>query len=520
MAEPLILAYGRGELPEFPASPDSVIDIVPCDYVVNAIVAVCATEPEPGEPAYYHVSSGARNPLTFSDMYAHIRQLLHSSTRWSARPSPASRCRSGSSPGAASVERLLSTSERAYTLADARGHPGAALGPDPASSPATSIGSARRLTFVRRYHSLYNEYAQSELHFVDDNTLALSQALRPATTRLRSPSTPRSSTGRPTSRRCTALGHRLGAPDGRAAQQARARPTTMKDLSKDTAGARAVAIFDLDGTIMSTNVVEQYLWARLPELTPPAQLAEVAQVDPPAARLPAGRAAGPRQLPARGLPALPRAGPRRAGAPGGHHDGPGHPQPARPPEALQRITEHRAAGHTTILITGAVRTFTRPLREFFDVIVAAELAVDDDGRCTGFLTTPPLVGESRAAWLKHYAALHGIDLSRSFAYADSPLRPADAVDGWQPGRGQPGHPADAGRPAQPVVDRGVEDQADHAPLADPPLTPRPCGSAYVQISRFRVAACVQREDVAQWVQLGSPSCPDTPSGRPPSTRRP
>ena len=29
MAEPLILAYGRGELPEFPASPDSVIDIVP-----------------------------------------------------------------------------------------------------------------------------------------------------------------------------------------------------------------------------------------------------------------------------------------------------------------------------------------------------------------------------------------------------------------------------------------------------------------------------------------------------------
>ena len=88
-------------------------------------------------------------------------------------------------------------------------------------------------------------------------------------------------------------------------------------------------------------------------------------------------------------------------------------------EAVQRIGEHRAAGHTTILITGAVKTFTRPLREFFDVIVAAELGTDDDGRCTGFLTTPPLVGESRAAWIKHYAALHDIDLSRSFAYADS-----------------------------------------------------------------------------------------------------
>ena len=37
----------------------------------------------------------------------------------------------------------------------------------------------RRLTFVRRYQSLYNEYSQSELHFVDDHTLALSQSLDP-----------------------------------------------------------------------------------------------------------------------------------------------------------------------------------------------------------------------------------------------------------------------------------------------------------------------------------------------------
>ena len=40
MAEPLILAYGRGELPEFPASADTIADIVPVDHVVSAIVAV------------------------------------------------------------------------------------------------------------------------------------------------------------------------------------------------------------------------------------------------------------------------------------------------------------------------------------------------------------------------------------------------------------------------------------------------------------------------------------------------
>jgi HAD superfamily hydrolase (TIGR01490 family) len=89
------------------------------------------------------------------------------------------------------------------------------------------------------------------------------------------------------------------------------------------------------------------------------------------------------------------------------------------PEAIRRVREHRAAGHTTILITGVIRPLTRPLEPLFDVIVAAELATDESGRCTGFLTGPPMVGESRSAWLNHYAALHDVDLAQSFAYADS-----------------------------------------------------------------------------------------------------
>src|SRR4051794_16305441 len=39
MAEPIILAYGRGDLPEFPGVPDSTIDVIPIDYVVNATLA-------------------------------------------------------------------------------------------------------------------------------------------------------------------------------------------------------------------------------------------------------------------------------------------------------------------------------------------------------------------------------------------------------------------------------------------------------------------------------------------------
>ena len=416
MAEPLILAYGRGELPEFPASPDSVLDIVPCDLVVNAIVAVCAAPAPPGQAAYYHVSSGARNPLSFHEVYEHIRHYFteHPLERTAKAGTPLPEWKF---PGAASIERLLSTSERAYRLADR------VVSRAPRSHRTRRIARDLdrfhgRLTFFRRYHSLYNEYAQSELHFVDDNTLALSQSLDPQDQPVFAFDTAvydwKAYIEDVHCPAITAPVRRLDA----LRKNRGARPTTMKDLDKDTAGSSAVAIFDLDGTIMSTNVVEQYLWARLPVLPPGAQLAEVAQV---ARRLPGYLLAEQRDRGSflrlvyrryRGLDLAAL-----------EHRVDTTMAPAilsrLSEEARQRILEHRAAGHTTILITGAVRTFTRPLHDLFDVIVAAELGVDDEGRCTGFLTTPPLVGESRAAWLKHYAALHGIDLARSYAYADS-----------------------------------------------------------------------------------------------------
>ncbi|MDN5762510.1 MAG: HAD-IB family hydrolase [Microlunatus sp.] len=416
MAEPLILAYGRGELPEFPASPDSVVDIVPCDHVVNAILAVCATHPEVGKAEYYHVSSGARNPLTFQGIYGHIRSYFIAHP-FEGGPRGAARLPQWQFPGAASVERLMSTSERAHKIAD-RLLAGAPRSPRTRKLANDLDRTRGRLDFLRRYLSLYNEYAQSELHFVDDHTLALTQALHPDdqpifafdtavydwATYIKEVHCP--SVTAPV-RRMDALRRRRGS-----------RPNTMKNLAKDSAGSSALAIFDLDGTIMSTNVIEQYLWARLPELSTPRQIAELGQV---LRKLPAYLRAERRD---RGvfLRAVYR---RYAGA-----DLAGLEQfvdqtlapvilSRLSPEGGRRIREHRAAGHTTILITGVVRPLTRPLHPLFDVVVAADLATDAEGRCTGFLTGPPLVGESRAAWLNHYAALHDIDLSRSFAYADS-----------------------------------------------------------------------------------------------------
>ncbi|MBM7797295.1 HAD superfamily hydrolase (TIGR01490 family) [Microlunatus panaciterrae] len=416
MAEPLILAYGRGELPEFPASPDSVVDIVPCDHVVNAILAVCATVPEVGRPEYYHVASGARNPLTFRELYDHVRSYF-TAHPFDGGERGAAHLPQWQFPGATSVERLLTNSERAHKVAER------VLARAPRSERirkiARDLDRARvRMTFLRRYLGLYNEYAQSELHFVDDNTLRLTRSLHPDdqpifafdtavydwTTYIEEVHCP--SITEPV-RRMDAIRRKRGA-----------RPTTMKDLSRDTAGSQALAVFDLDGTVMTTNVIETYLWARLPELSKLRQAAEVGAV---LRKLPSYIKAERRD---RGtfLRAVYR---RYQGADLAaleefvDNEMAPHVLSRLSPDAVRRIRAHRAAGHTTILITGVVRPLTRPLRPLFDVIVAADLATDADGRCTGFLTGPPLVGESRAAWLRHFAALNGIDLSRSFAYADS-----------------------------------------------------------------------------------------------------
>ena len=45
MADPLIIAFGRGILPEFPGLPDGVLDVIPVDLVVNAILAAAASVP-------------------------------------------------------------------------------------------------------------------------------------------------------------------------------------------------------------------------------------------------------------------------------------------------------------------------------------------------------------------------------------------------------------------------------------------------------------------------------------------
>ncbi len=416
MADPIILAYGKGNMPELPASPDSVIDIVPCDMVVNATLAACATEPEIGTPVFYHVNSGARNPLTFARLYDHVRHYflehpLTPGTRGAAQ------LPTWSFPGAQKVDQLLNTSTKAYQFADM------ALKVAPRVEVFRKLArdldrGGEQIAFLRRYLTIYGEYLRSEVTYLDDNTLALHNQLDPADLEafafdssvyswedyiehIHVPS--------------------ITAPVRRMEELKRkrkARPLTYRELTPAKEPGTVLAAFDLDGTVLNSDVIQSYLWARLPELTPWGRTKAVAGLlrDLPGYLWVEQRDRGAflrslyRRYRGADLAAL------ETFVDSSLTD---IILDRLAPEAIRRVRDHREAGHTTVLLTGTIRPFTRPLVPLFDEIVAAELATDDQGRCTGYLTGPPLVGESRPAWLRHYAALHGIDLSKSYAYADS-----------------------------------------------------------------------------------------------------
>jgi HAD superfamily hydrolase (TIGR01490 family) len=407
MAEPIILAYGRGSLPEFPGIPEGIVDIIPVDFVVNAILAVAATRPEPGSPGYYHVSSGHTNPMTYAELYRYVRDYFEEHPL-PARGKGEVKPPEWSFPGHLKVERMLRTGERLVRAADK------VAGRMPKSNAMREFvrrvdADKQRVEFARRYSDLYGTYTEAEVIYTDDRARALLASLAPED---------RERFGFD----ATAIDWRYYLQDvhvpsvtASLRELSRTRPTPTVDIKERE--QPTLAVFDMEGTIITSNVVESYVWARtadLPWAEWPAELLSVFS------RVPSYLMADRRD---RGefLRTFFR---RFEGARVEEVDRLVDEVVAEfmlqkaSAAAIRRIREHRAAGHRTVMITAAQEAFVRPLAPLFDVMIAAELEVED-GRYTGFMARPPLVGEARAAWLRRYAAEEGADLKASYAYADS-----------------------------------------------------------------------------------------------------
>ena len=410
MADPVILAYGRGMLRYLAAIPDGPIDIIPVDMVVSALLAVAAVPPEPGNPSYYHVGSGARNPLTVQRLYELVRGYFEADPLPDADGRGVTRAPDLTFLSGAQADRGLRAAGRAMELTER------ALFALPSSERTQDWqrGLHRRrdeLDLLRRYRDLYGAYVQAEVVYADENALTLHRS-RPARERKRAgfdaadidwphylqevhcPGVTAPLRRMPPRRRV---------PDAR-------RPIDLPERDDVT------AVFDLEGTVVASNVVESYLWLRL--------------LDAPLGEWPRAVASLARSLPRYLLAERRDRGEflrafltRYEGASEEHLRAIARERLSDLllrrawPQAVRRVRRHRAAGHRTVLLTGAVDVFVEPLRGLFDEVLASRLRVVD-GRCTGQLAQPPLIGEARAAWLREWSKAEGLDLSGSWAYGD------------------------------------------------------------------------------------------------------
>ncbi|KAL3850314.1 hypothetical protein ACJIZ3_012196 [Penstemon smallii] len=73
----LFVAYGKGNVKVFIGDPQTTLDVIPGDMVVNSMLAAMATHStQPSEFIIYHIGSSLRNPIKYKDMQCLILQFL------------------------------------------------------------------------------------------------------------------------------------------------------------------------------------------------------------------------------------------------------------------------------------------------------------------------------------------------------------------------------------------------------------------------------------------------------------
>lgn len=92
---------------------------------------------------------------------------------------------------------------------------------------------------------------------------------------------------------------------------------------------------------------------------------------------------------------------------------------------IETVERHRAAGHTTVMLSGALWFILQPMAEYLGVnhMIATRLAVKTmDGAHGPKLTTrlegPHPYGRAKALLMQRFATEHALHLSDSYCYAD------------------------------------------------------------------------------------------------------
>jgi len=413
MAEPVLISYARGLLRQFPGVPEGVIDVVPVDLVVAAIIAVAARGPQPGEPAVYQVASGVANPLRYGTLVEITEAWFGAHPLYDSEGQPVV-VPAFSFPGRGQVKAQLSRAVRALDIAER------CLNSLPVRGARAEwvAGLEERRDEAERalgYVELYGAYTETESRFHIDRTLELFSGL--------DPSDRAEFCFDPAVIDWRRYLEDVHLPSVVEHARVRSTPTRRQGPSREErmrsavlSSERRCAVFDLENTLVASNVVDSYAWLASRHLGSFER-----------ARLAFGLLAeGPRLL---RLDRLDRSDFLRSfyrryeDAPVERLGVDGYEllcdlllQRAFP-AGLARVRAHRRLGHPTLLVTGALDFVVAPLAPLFDEIVCGVLEVRD-GRCTGQLASAPPTGEARAALIADWAAEKGCRLGETVAYAD------------------------------------------------------------------------------------------------------
>jgi len=422
MAEPVIISLGKGLLKEFPGLPEGVVDVIPVDLVVAAIVAVAANggPPAGAPPAVYQVASGSRNPLRYRQLVELVRDwfgehpLADSNGQPIVVPEWTYPGRGRVQKQLAQATRMLSAAEKAMLSLPLRGRQAelSARLEDKRAEAERALG----------YVELYGAYTETEAVFRVDHLLELWNSL-PESDQVDFLFDP-AGIEWPFYIRDTHMPSVVVHARVRMAGLTKRGPAAPQRETREARGRRAVlspdrqlAVFDLENTLIASNVVDSYAWLATRRIDDEDRLRLVLRTLREAPRL----LALDRQDRGDFLRHFYR---RYEGAPVARleQDSWGLWSDlllAKAfPAGIRRVRAHRRLGHRTLLITGALDVAIEPLRPLFDDVMCASLGVRD-GRYTGELLAAPPTGEARAMLMADYARTWGLKLEESVAYADS-----------------------------------------------------------------------------------------------------
>lgn len=417
MAEPVILSYARGLLSEFPGVPEGIVDVIPVDLVVAAIIATAARGSRPhadGSPDVVQVASGGINPLRYRLLVDNISAWFTEHPVYDSEGQPIV-VPEFRFPARGRVQGQLNRAKSVITRAE-RTLQALPLRGRQAELAAKLETKRMEVERALEYVELYGLYTECEAVYQVDRLIELWDEM--------SPEDQAAFNLDPRSVDWVHYITQIHLPS--IIQHARVKTGPGKTVT-DREGRlrrqvidpkRHVVAFDLENTLIASNVVESYSWLATRRLDTPERVRYVLNTLREAPTL--------LKLDRTDRGDFLRYFYRR------YEDAPVEQieQDARElltqviltksfPAGLRRVREHRAAGHRTILITGALSFAVEGLRPLFDEIVAAEMSVRPNGTYSGEMKQVPPTGETRAQILADYCDAEGLKLEESVAYADS-----------------------------------------------------------------------------------------------------